>query len=376
MDSGVSKGLYAQGTIGWLIYGHNTNKTVGIRTSSITSGYDIELGGTTHTSKLIHIDINHGATLDNNNPLMIGNLTGANLGIGGNAIQARNNGAASILYLNYQAGSIQFGSSTSLTTPTKIFGTVTPGATDTYHLGTASLSWKTLNESFVARRVAFNMGNSPITAGWRRICKINAYEFYLNCMILITGRYSSAKPAGALVSIHTANGSNVTLNLLSGHPGSHLKKLRLVSISGSQYWLDIYTDALNDKSDGTHITYGNILFNFYGNVTVSDIQTSLTTQAATGGYEIDLINTAKIKLGAELANGYWGITTATGANSDYIRTTTVGLIPYQSGGVGNGHSALGTSGWRFKTAYIDDIYSTTIHIDRTDITYTAGDEGE
>lgn len=371
MDSGVSKGLYAQGTIGWLIYGHNTNKTVGIRTSSITSGYDIELGGTTHTSKLIHIDINGGTSLDNSRPLMIGPLTGINLAIGRNAIQARNNGQESILYLNYNAGSIQFGSSTSLTTPTKIFGTVTPGATNTYNLGTASLSWKTLNESFVARRVVFDMGNSPITAGWRRICKIDAYELYLNCMILITGRYSSAKPAGALVSIHTANAGNITLNLLSGYAGSHLKKLRLVSISGSQYWLDIYTDAFKDKSDGTHITYGNILFNFYGNVTVSDVQTSLTTQAATGGYEIDLINTAKIKLGAELANGYWGMTTATGANNDYIRTTTMGLIPYQSGGAGAGHGTLGTTGWRFKTAYIDDIYSTTVHADLSGTATTA-----
>lgn len=144
MDSGTSKGLYAQGTIGWLIYGHNTNKTVGIRTSSITSGYDIELGGTTHTSKLIHIDINSGTNLDNSRPLMIGPLTGANLAIGRNAVQARNDGEASTLYLNYNAGPIQFGSSTSLTTPTKIFGTVTPGAnwaTAAYDLGSTSLRW-------------------------------------------------------------------------------------------------------------------------------------------------------------------------------------------------------------------------------------------
>ena len=181
MDSGTSKGLYAQGTIGWLIYGHNTNKTVGIRTSSITSGYDIELGGTTHTSKLIHIDINRGTNLDNSRPLMIGPLTGANLAIGQNAIQARNDGEASILYLNYNAGSIQFGSSTSLTAPTKIFGTVTPGANSTYDLGTTdTLRW---GSGFFTTFLRVGAINTTTASTTNKNVYIGPDGFYVNSIV-------------------------------------------------------------------------------------------------------------------------------------------------------------------------------------------------
>ena len=46
-----------------------------------------------------------------------------------------------------------------------------------------------------------------------------------------------------------------------------------------------------------------------------------------------------------------------GANSDtvYIRTTTKGLLPYESGGSGSGHGNIGTSSWRFSAAYIDTV---------------------
>lgn len=57
-------------------------------------------------------------------------------------------------------------------------------------------------------------------------------------------------------------------------------------------------------------------------------------------------------------NGYWGIKAAGGGN-DWIRTTSNGLIPYQSGGSGSGHCGLGTSSWYFSYAYIDSIYTTS-----------------
>ena len=48
--------------------------------------------------------------------------------------------------------------------------------------------------------------------------------------------------------------------------------------------------------------------------------------------------------------------------SDWIRTTTNGLIPVQSGGRGSGHSALGTDSWYFSKAYVDHVYSTDVKI--------------
>ena len=45
-----------------------------------------------------------------------------------------------------------------------------------------------------------------------------------------------------------------------------------------------------------------------------------------------------------------------GTDNDWIRTTTNGIIPYQSGKKGSGHSSIGTDSWYFSKAYIDNIY--------------------
>lgn len=67
------------------------------------------------------------------------------------------------------------------------------------------------------------------------------------------------------------------------------------------------------------------------------------------------------KLGAQNANGYWGMATPYGGSDDWIRTTSNGIIPYQSGGVGGGHGYLGTSSWYFSQAYIDTINAYNIN---------------
>lgn len=61
-------------------------------------------------------------------------------------------------------------------------------------------------------------------------------------------------------------------------------------------------------------------------------------------------------MGTELANSFWGMTSPDGENNVWIRTTTQGIIPYQSGGAGAGHCSLGTSSWYFANAYIDKVY--------------------
>lgn len=45
-----------------------------------------------------------------------------------------------------------------------------------------------------------------------------------------------------------------------------------------------------------------------------------------------------------------------GDSSNWIRTTTTGIIPYTPGNSSNGHSSLGTSSWYFAAAYIQNIY--------------------
>ncbi len=60
-------------------------------------------------------------------------------------------------------------------------------------------------------------------------------------------------------------------------------------------------------------------------------------------------------LSSEYANGYWGICTPDGANNVWIRTTTQGIIPYQSGG----HGSVGTSTWPFSKVYSQQFYATS-----------------
>ena len=60
--------------------------------------------------------------------------------------------------------------------------------------------------------------------------------------------------------------------------------------------------------------------------------------------------------GLKFANDYYGLTGADGEDSVWIRSTTQGFIPYQSGGAKNGHNYLGTSSWYWKYAYIDQVF--------------------
>ena len=61
-------------------------------------------------------------------------------------------------------------------------------------------------------------------------------------------------------------------------------------------------------------------------------------------------------MGATSANGHWGMCTPDNNTSDWIRTTSNGLIPYQSGGRYGGHCSIGTSSWYFKNLYCDRVY--------------------
>lgn len=62
--------------------------------------------------------------------------------------------------------------------------------------------------------------------------------------------------------------------------------------------------------------------------------------------------------GLKSANSYWGMTDPDGTDSVWIRTTTQGIIPYQSGGANAGHCQLGTDTWYFSKGYIQNIYGT------------------
>lgn len=61
-------------------------------------------------------------------------------------------------------------------------------------------------------------------------------------------------------------------------------------------------------------------------------------------------------------NGYWGMTDPVGADNVWIRTTSQGIIPYQSGGRTAGHNYLGTSTWYFGYGYIQNMYVNKLNL--------------
>ena len=114
--------------------------------------------------------------------------------------------------------------------------------------------------------------------------------------------------------------------------------------------------TLRDKTNGTE-TYLN-----YG---ASGI-TNPTWYAAWNGYELRGISALEVRkgisaLGAVSDGSYYGIAAPDGTDDVWIRTTSQGIIPYQSGSRGSGHQSLGTSTWYFSNAYIDSVNSNTTY---------------
>lgn len=66
------QGLYTQSGTGWIIYNNNANTNIGIRTSSLTSGYNITLGGSTSVTGELY--------MGNNNITGVNNLSFADPG--------------------------------------------------------------------------------------------------------------------------------------------------------------------------------------------------------------------------------------------------------------------------------------------------------
>ena len=68
-------------------------------------------------------------------------------------------------------------------------------------------------------------------------------------------------------------------------------------------------------------------------------------------------------------NGYQGFTLNDGTTSNWIRTTSSGIIPYQTANTSwdSANSALGTSAWRFANGYIKEVYCNGLKNDLGDL---------
>tara|TARA_R100001443_G_scaffold110913_2_gene123320 strand:- start:15443 stop:18316 length:2874 start_codon:yes stop_codon:yes gene_type:complete len=87
-----------------------------------------------------------------------------------------------------------------------------------------------------------------------------------------------------------------------------------------------------------------------------------TTDNWSSWYEV--YTSREPRMQAIFRNGYEGMASSEGSESNWIRTTSNGIIPYQSGG----SSSLGTSSWRFNNTYSNNFYGSYMSLsNRLDI---------
>lgn len=113
--------------------------------------------------------------------------------------------------------------------------------------------------------------------------------------------------------------------------------------------------SVGTNDGGTSWT--DFYFNTNGRISSSAGTFALTTDTVANADTVDGLHASSF-MRAVSANGYYGMARPDGNTSDWIRTTSSGIIPYQSGGSGSGHCNLGTSSWYFSQAYIQNIYGT------------------
>lgn len=152
------------------------------------------------------------------------------------------------------------------------------------------------------------------------------------------------------------------------------------SLGTSSYkWANAYATTFHGALDGNASTASKVLDSNNSSqisITYSKAgQSSTSWLASWNGYELGSISPANARnsmnaMSATLANGFYGMGRPDGNTTDWIRTTSNGIIPYQSGAAGSGHCSLGTSTWYFSEAYIDRVYGATTSAYYLNFTHT------
>ena len=127
---------------------------------------------------------------------------------------------------------------------------------------------------------------STITGGWYRVCKVEGASLDTNFIIHTSGDWNTTAPTNATVLVNTVN-SSASITQLGGKLYTNMiTKIRLVSVSGNIFWLDVYIGGSSSS-----VTRDNSQFlDLYGQVHVFEEQnpTAPYTQTVTAAASIDL----------------------------------------------------------------------------------------
>jgi len=222
-----------------------------------------------------------------------------------------------------------------------------------YREGVGTTAWKTIFTSSNYTSYTVTKSGSGASGTWG----INITGSSASC----SGNATTATTASNLSGFINTTSSGTAVNSATSNGHYYVTETSgiynisdgaaFVQAYSSSWVAQIYQDyrtgqiALRGKNNGTWQSWRKVLDS-----------SNYTSYAATKGHSHGNY------MGAISANGYYGMAKPDGSASDWIRTTSSGIIPYQSGSRGSGHSALGTSSWYFSSSYIDHMYSTDVKI--------------
>ena len=300
MSNDIHQGLYNQSSGRWIVYFNRSSNSIGLGTNSLVS--------------------NNTVTIDGN--AIIKNLLTVANGVSHYGIKVVNT------YINAIDGDIIFQNNNALR-----FGS------DNWNWDEwAGLKYDWTNKRIylgIADKNIFN-GNSVMSGGRILTPGINHFHVGNQTTYYMT---SDGDIKASSVTVDNNNSSGSIQLVEDGEGGT----IRLYSKSNT-YCYEI--DAHNDETIRIHTatknpngTYRSVYWNGKnGNVSTD------------GTFYVQ--NTYPV-MPLKLANGYYGMTLPDASDTNWIRTTNYGIIPYASGG----SSALGTDSWPF-----NNIWSKTVNI--------------
>ena len=224
-------------------------------------------------------------------------------------------------------------------------------------------------KAITQRTMYFGLADGSVAAGWKRVLTVPAIGTTGKCIndikLFVRRTWTNTSPES--FSVHIVNNFSDIPPIYISHATQVtqlMTQIRLTKSSdGKKFHVEIYynSTARNQLAIQYNVIYSSSLdSDGYNGIeyptndsdigNVSDSPTSLTTIAIPS-----TIASADLKY----VGSYWGMVGPSGQDNIYIRTTSQGIIPFQSGNAGSGHSSIGTSTWYFASAYIDRVYGTT-----------------
>ena len=192
--------------------------------------------------------------------------------------------------------------------------------------------------------VATHMEGIPGKYGYVKVMEININNTYSNTPITFGVIQRSRAPYTVTICFNASNNTDPSLNYI--HVDDANVNVYMVRTGTSRWEVYILKAESWDSISITELHYDK---EYWGNSVMSIDGGTLYTTLPSDAVKATVVPSTTI---LKYDNGYYGMITQNGGTSDWIRTTSRGIIPYSSGGA----SSLGASDWPFTSMYTNSLY--------------------